>query len=247
MIPQILLKKIGFSEKQTKIYLKLLEVGPCSVRKIALQTGINRGTSYDILKSLMRLGLVSYFHKEKRQYFVAEKPSSLKAIFEKKLKNLESISKDLEETLPVLEAIYEKGGAEPTVKYYEGFSGIRRILKDVLESDYPRGAKEYLVYSAAGIRDYLYKAYPDFTKDRVRKKLKVKVIALGAGGEKAPFSQRRWFSKKEGAPTYTILYGKKIAFISLNALGSPIGVILEDKGIAQTQRRFFDYIWKSLA
>ena len=69
------LKHLGFSEKEIKVYTTLLGLKQASVRQLAMASGVNRGTTYDILKSLMREGMTSYFHKEKKQYFVAESPN----------------------------------------------------------------------------------------------------------------------------------------------------------------------------
>ncbi len=62
-----ILKKLGFDEKDIRLYLILLSLGPSPVRKVAQATGINRGTAYDILKQLVKQGLVVYYHKEKNQ------------------------------------------------------------------------------------------------------------------------------------------------------------------------------------
>ncbi|MCK4799448.1 TrmB family transcriptional regulator, partial [Candidatus Parcubacteria bacterium] len=44
------LHEFGLKEKEIKIYLALLDLGPSSIRKIAELAKVNRGTSYDILK-----------------------------------------------------------------------------------------------------------------------------------------------------------------------------------------------------
>ncbi|MCK5266986.1 MAG: helix-turn-helix domain-containing protein, partial [Spirochaetes bacterium] len=64
------LRKFGLKDKEIKIYLTLLTLGPSSVRKIALEANINRGTGYDILKKLIEMGLVSHYEKKSYQYFV---------------------------------------------------------------------------------------------------------------------------------------------------------------------------------
>ena len=56
-------KKLGLSEKEAAVYLSLLEHGASSVRNLAVLAGLNRGTTYDILKKLQELGLASFYHK----------------------------------------------------------------------------------------------------------------------------------------------------------------------------------------
>ena len=52
-------KKLGLSDKETAVYLSLLEHGAVSVRELARAANLNRGTTYDILKKLQAEGLVS--------------------------------------------------------------------------------------------------------------------------------------------------------------------------------------------
>jgi len=58
--------------------------------------------------------------------------------------------------------------------------------------------------------------------------------------------ERKWISKKEGAPTYTMIYAGKIALISLDENGEPIGVVVEDKNTYKTQVMIFQTIWEKL-
>ena len=86
MIEQTL-KQLGWSEKKINVYLTLLKIGPSAVRTIATESGVNRGTAYDVLKALRDEGLVAYYQKKKHQYFTAEDPSNCWEVFHRKLKN----------------------------------------------------------------------------------------------------------------------------------------------------------------
>ena len=49
-----LLSALDFSEKESQIYLALLEVGSGKAQDIAKKTGLNRTTVYDIFEVLMQ-------------------------------------------------------------------------------------------------------------------------------------------------------------------------------------------------
>ena len=241
-----LLKSLGYSDKEVAVYLAVLAEGPAPVRGVAVAANVNRGTTYDILRSLMQQGLVSYYHQEKKQYFVSENPERLLAVIDSKMEDLGRAKEEVNEVLPELSSLFSRAGEKPVVKYYEGLIGVRRILEDVLETVAEKGDRSYAVYSAANIREMLYRAFPDFTQRRIAAKISVRVIAIGSGGEETALSERRWLTKEGGVPTYTLLYRGKLAFISLSAHGDARGVILEDHGTFLTQQRLFESLWKNL-
>jgi len=241
-----ILKKIGLSEKEIKVYLASLKLGPAPVRKIAQVAEINRGTTYDILKSLIELGLVSYLHQDKHQNFIAEDPAKLKDALEKKQQDLEKTKIEIDQVIPQLKSIYNLSGEKPVAKFYEGDAGVKTILQDVLATAGKSQTKEYYVYSSATVKKYLYQVYPNFSKDRVAGGVKVKVISIGPGGQTVGLDERKWLSQEAGAPTYTLIYGGKIAMIAVNSDNRPIGILIEDKNIFQTQKMIFEFTWSKL-
>lgn len=241
------LKRIGLDDKQVAVYLALLRLGPSPVRKIALEAKVNRGTTYDILKGLMRLGLVSYYHQDKHMYFVCEDPGALVSVVAEKRKELQRIDGELQNIIPELRSFLDRGTEKPVVKYYEGYRGVRSILEDVVKTVADLGApKEYVIYSSSTIRPFLYQAFPDYTENRIAKGIRVKAIAIGEGGELKGLDQRKWLSKDEGVPTYTLIYGNKVAMISVDAKRNPLGVLIEDPAIATTQQLIFRRLWDAL-
>jgi len=238
---ETILKDFGLSEKAVKVYMALLSAGSRSVRKIAEETGINRGTTYDILKDLQGKGLVSYYHKNKKQYFAAEDPVKLETLIKRRLEDFDKICRKVIDTIPELQSLHKRGGRKPVARFYEGDTGIKSILEDVLQT-----GEDYCVYSAESMRPFLYREYPSFTRDRIKRKINVRVIAIGKGGKERGLDERKWLSKKEGAPTYTIIYKNKVALISLDSLGTPLGVIIEEEGIYFTQKLIFETLWKRL-
>ena len=241
------LKDFGLSSKEIEVYLALLNGGAQPVRKIAADTGVNRGTTYDILKSLIAQGLVSYYHKKTHQYFIAEDPEKLTDAITQKERQLTALRGKLESFIPELKSLFQKTGDKPVVRFYEGVAGVRMVLADVLDAC--EAAKEgYCVYSSADVRPYLHAAYPRFTEERIQRGIEVKVIAIGEGGQLKGLDARRWLTKekKVEAPTYTLIYRGKVVLVSVNDAKEPYGMIIEDAGIAATQRFIFEWIWGQL-
>ncbi len=247
---QIILKNFGLSEKEIAVYLALVELGPSSVREISAKSKVNRGTSYDILKSLIEIGIVSYYNKESKQYFIAEQPEKLLSAIDRKKEDLDEVRGNIESSLPLIKTLFQKQGGRPTVKLYEGAKGIKLILEDVLEEIGKSKNKEYYLYSSATVKERknVYEGMPDFSKKRVAKKIKVKIISLGEGGQLAGLDERKAMptSGKEINSTHEIIYAGKVAHISLDNNENPVGVVIQNDAIYQTQKLVFEFNWSKL-
>ena len=240
-----ILKKLGFSDKTAQIYLALLNLGPSSVRKLAGFCGLNRGTTYDNLKWLQDNNLVSFYNKDSKQIFVVENPDKLNVLVKNREEELAKIEGKLQDVVPELQALYNSGGERPVAKYYER-QELKNILEDILETCERTGEMEYRIYSAEGIRDYLYEDFSTFSDVRVAKNIAVKAIAVGQGGELRGLDERKWLTSENNTPTYIIIYPGKTAYISLDAKQEPIGVLIENQGVFQMQKLIFDNLWNKI-
>lgn len=240
------LRQFGLNEKEISVYLSLISLGHSPVREIAKTAKVNRGTTYDILRNLIEQGLVSHYKQDTKQHFVAEPPQRILDAIENKKRSLDTVKDQFRKSLPELESMYEKSGAKPVVKYYEEHSGVRTILQDVISTTRELKDKTYYIYSSADVKGHIYKAYPKFTEDRIAAKVHVKAIAIGRGGELVGLDERKWLGKKETAPSYIFIYNSKVAMISLDATNQPVGVIIENEGLSQTQRMIFESLWQTL-
>lgn len=238
------LKKFGLNEKQIGVYLAILKLGSAPVRVIADTAQLNRTTTHDLLNDLIQEGLVSYVDKQKHRYFTAESPEHLLTRLETKKRGLEQTKRDLQEILPELKSLYEKSPTRPKAKYFESEAGLRSILQDVLKSvGRQNGEKKYYVFSSSAIRDAIHKAFPEYNEERLRAGIKVQTISIGEGGELHGLDERKWLSREQGSPTYTLIYAGKVAHISLDDKKKPLGVVLEDQNTYKTQVIIFEKLW----
>lgn len=241
------LKKLGLNEREIQVYLTLLTHGPSSVRKIAGISGINRGTTYEHLRTLRERGLVCFYHEDMKQCFVAEDPAKLHQLLNDRRSELDRSKESLDRLVPELRALHNSGGEKPVSRFYEGPEGVRAILLDVLATMEAADPKEYFVYSSASVRDAgLYASFEDYTNERITRGIRVNTIALGPGGTTAGLDERKWIPAVEGTPTYILIYGGKVAHISLGNMGKLFGVIIENPGVYQTQKLIFQEMWKQL-
>ncbi len=242
------LQEIGFEPREVKIYRALLASGPASIRDIADKAGINRGTTYEVLKTLQHKGVVSLFPKGKRRYFVAEDPTCFLELARERQASVSQALENLQQSLiPQLQAT-RPAFNNANVHYYEGDEGIELVLKDLLNTVEASSSKEYYVYSAKALRKILYRPFPNYTAQRIKRNLKVRVIALGEGGEEDALSQRKWIPSKESelATCYIAIYPPKMLSISLAEDEYPVAVVIDAPEIALAQKIIFETLWQFL-
>lgn len=234
------LELLGLKSKDMDVYIALLRLGTAPLRRIAEEANLNRGTTYDALKRLIDVGLASYVDAKTHRYFTGEDPHKLRGLATRREVAIKEARLALDDVLPELSKIAGARKHRPVVRYFEGESGVREILRDVLETAERAETKEYCVYSTQDVRGLIKKAWPNFTRERIKRKIQVRAIAIGEGGIEAALSERKWIAAEQSAGmTYIFVYEGKTAFVSLDERDQLFGVIIEGEQIAATQALIF--------
>jgi len=66
---------------------------------------------------------------------------------------------------------------------------------------------------------------------------------LASGGKIYGLDERRWLGTNDESATFILIYADKCAFISRDAHDLPVGVIIENKMIYETQKIIFLRLW----
>lgn len=245
---QQLLRELGFTDHEAETYWALLNLETVSIRKVAELSGINRGTTYEALKSLLNTGLIHARKTGAREYFSAESPEKIYDLIREKRKQLMETQRQAQKVIPEVLARKARPQGGPLVRYYQDDEGVVTILKDVLQTCAQLEQPEYRIYSSRPLRQYLYRKFPQFTEHRIQEGITVKAIAIGQGGELTGMAERKWLNEPddEAVSSYTIIYGDKVAHISISDDLTPYGVIIEERGAATMQRLIFEQLWVSL-
>lgn len=245
---QGLLRDLGFSTAEAETYWALLNLETVSVRKVAEFSGINRGTTYEAIKSLLSAGLVRARKSGEREHYSAESPEKIYDLIREKRKQLMETQRQAQQVIPAVLARKVRPQGSPLVRYYEDDEGVVTILKDVLQTSAQLDTPQYRIYSSRPLRQYLYRKFPQFTERRIQEGITVKAIAIGQGGEPAGMAERKWLEEPAGqeASSYMIIYGDKVAHISISDDLTPYGVVIEERGTAAMQQLLFDQIWSQL-
>lgn len=237
------IKKLGLSNKETKVYLAALELGQAPAAEIATHSGIVRVTTYVVLEELRKKGLISTFLKGKKSYFAAEPPARLSHLFEIEEKRLEENFSNLKKILPDLNKLYESRGERPKIRFFEGSEGTNSLREDILKT------KTKFLYQILPLDVVSKSSLEKKFQDKKIKKLyniSSKSIYYSKNGkifpEKSGKAEYKFLADK--FETEIIIYGKKVAFINIKK--KPTGIIIDDFSVSQTVKIFFEALWKLL-
>ncbi len=232
------LREFGLSEKEVAVYLECLKTGATSAQRLSKATQLRRTTAYDTLESLRMKGFVTTFERDKKMFFEAVDPRRLPDMLKEK-------ERKIKEVLPGLLALRATATEKPSLHLFEGLKGIYALLDQMYEE------KELLQYGSARMAKAMLLSIPEsFALRRVERNIKLRAVfersteALFRLEDPriAKVTKLRFIDSFSAMSTITIVAGNKVATLSLG--GELIGVLIEDKEIAQTQRMIFELLWK---
>ena len=235
---------LGLSDKEAKVYVAALFLGPASVQKIAQQAEVNRATAYVILDQLSDLGLVSQSTEGKKTVFVAEGPETLRRLFDRQVEAVAERRRDLEELLPDLRQTQRSDTSDaPVVRFYKGREGVLSSIQELQR----RVAPGSEVYGFANW-DEVHKILPDNLKvnsnRRAKKQISSKLIysyrkEIPADSK----SQRQTMRVTQPVKADVSLYEDYASFCTYAGKDS-ISVVVESPEIAGALRQLFELAWQ---
>ncbi len=126
------LKQFGCTPRAADIYMHCLKIGPASVQEISRGLKQNRVTVHSAVEQLIDKGLVYETRKRKKRLIVAEKPAVLYSILQRKENDLQALRHNLGYVTELLASIQSTDRSVPTVQFYEGVDGFKRMLEQTL-------------------------------------------------------------------------------------------------------------------
>ena len=241
------LRRMGFSEKEAKVYLSCLELGASPVQRIAQKAGVKRATTYVMIESLMDRGLISTYLQGKKTFFVASSPDRIMNLLEKEKLQAEQKLDALRTILPDLNIFADKAASKPKISFFDGTEGLRAIHEDILKTD-DKTLENIVALDDAARAAPSESDVAKFRKDLVDRGIRVRVLYTSKEAKlTVPQEiQKIWEFKKIPAEKFPLhgeitLYGEKVAAFSYR--GKIFGTIIESKEIAQTVRVLFELAW----
>ena len=237
------LKEIGLTDHEIKVYLTMLEEDENLASNIAEKTKINRSLMYTILNNLMEKGMVSYVIKENRKYFMATDPEKIINV----LKDREELIKQQEEAvmriIPDLKKLKLPQRETVKVEIYKGREGLKTMFENILKvgEDY-----NCLGYSAISV-DIITHFWVHWHKKRVKMGIKRKIITKeqmrGHKAMQLPLTIARYVPDVYNIPISTMIYGNNVWIALPAGKGDQVSILIESERIANSYRNYFNLLW----
>jgi sugar-specific transcriptional regulator TrmB len=250
----IMLEKLGLSEKASHIYLTLIEKGVLKASTISRISKVPRTLVYKILEDLENFGLVMKHEDNKIISYSAEHPEKLSTLVEKSEKSAKEAQQAFSYSIPFLTEAYIGNYSTPGIRILSGISGFKRLQQDIQKEK----KALYIIWSLKA--QVSTKNMPEIAEivEQARKKqdslgIKVKSIKPVMGTflpkkvleeSKKKSTESRWI--REGdlfTPAQVMLYGDKVAFISIR--DDIVITVIQDKLVSETMNQMFRYIWNT--
>ncbi len=236
------LQTLGLSDKESAVYLALLQLGRGSAYSIAAKSGLKNPTTYVILDELIKKGLVQRVPRVRKQLYVALSPEQAFGAAEEKL----SVAKQM---LPQLLALTKGEGTRVSAAYFEGLEGVKQMMEFGLKE--AAGGEVVGFYAIAPENNSELNEYFKEWNDK-RKKLRIKM--RGIAPEHKSLSEYRKDDVAMDREFRTVPFEQFSSEIAIDATDSVVrihdyknlqGVVIENREVAKTVKEIFEMVWQS--
>lgn len=235
-----ILAQIGLSESESKVYIACLTLGTSSITDIAKEANLKRPTVYLIIDELLNKKLLIKTPMGRRIKYRAEDPAKI-------ISDLDTKKEALESALPSLRKLYKSSDKKPKVSFFEGKDQLVKLYENIM-----RGPEILAAFSIEKFLNVFSRKEQHRFFDILRKNnghiydmlIKSKTARKLA---KEPYREdlvtQKFLPSNFKFATDILVARDKVALVSLE---SSIGIIIENKEIAATQRQFLQFIWNHI-
>lgn len=240
------LQALGLTEKESAVYIALLQLGRASAYSISEKSGLKKPTTYVILDDLIKKALVYKVPRVRKQLYMARAPEQAFAMAQERL----NFAK---EKLPELLAFARSERKKVNVMYFEGVNGLKQMLEHRIKEF--EGEELVGFYATDENFDPDNKEEFDqyFKKEWNERMLKLGITMRGVAPDSTALKPYRDVDEKYGRKVKIIPFDKYSSDTAIDVIGDIVriqdykntqGVLLENPDIAKTLRQIFEMVWE---
>lgn len=237
-----LLESAGLNEKESKVYLSVLETGQTTIQGIAKISGLKRPIIYVILEELSRRGLVSDVPNKKTKTYQAADPSIISA-------QMQTATKNFSEMLPIFRTLANRGDKKPKLSYFDTKEGILGVFNEI-----NRQKSAVFIASHARLNQHFPSASTNWQKGYVSNFNKLESRTIIPDNPKDIDIARDFMRATDKTKFRTLsvfdecnmdiaVYGNKLAITTFEDV--PFLVLIESTAVPTFFLPIFEILWKT--
>ena len=243
-----ILKDLGLTDGEIRVYLALLEIGTSSAGNIIKKSKISPSKIYHVLERLIVKGIVSYIIVGKTKHFKASPPKNILNYIERKENELSKHKEEFKKLIPLLEEKQNSGIKSFNAEIFEGVNGLITVF-DMSHQELKKGDVAY----AFGYPEYASKLFHNYWREYYKKCDKKGII------RKIIYDYDAWFLKKRTGrkmsynrympkgvvtPSWVLIFNDKVA-TSIITKEQKVCFLVQNKEVAKSYIQYFNLLWKN--
>ncbi len=244
-----ILKSFQLTEKEIKVFLRVLELGSQPASHIARVCEMPRNTVRSILDALVKKGLMIRSTRANTQYYAAEKKENLIRLLKFRRVRL---NEDIDHQITLLEEYGEElttrhwASSRPKITFYEGMSGLEKVYEDTLTAKH--GLKSWADFDSC--LETMPAYFRTYFKRRAKKGIPMRSIhpdtPLAREGQS---HDREELRESALVPTDRFTWTPEIQMydgkINIASWKEKLGIIIESPEIASALEAIFDLSYEA--
>jgi len=244
---QALLKKIGLTEGEIKVYQALIHLRQSSVGLIIKESKISASKVYVILDKLIDKGLVSYIVENNIKQFSPTNPENILELIAQQEKELEETKQESKQIIKQLAKDLGKYQTE-SAQIYKGYPGIKTAIFNIIsELD---SKNDYLFFSVS--KNEFSQATEILFNQVALKRKEKEINSRGICDTNIKTEMNKLKHQKDlkfkfydlTLPISISIGTTKIIMVLYGP--TPIGFEITSKQITQNFRTYFEKLWKNI-
>jgi DNA-binding MarR family transcriptional regulator len=237
------LKKLNLTEKEARVYLALLELGPSTPYKIAKRSRLKRPTAYVIAEELVEKGLIVQMTGEKKRMYIARSPESY-------IEDVEARVRDAKKVLPELLALQRKQSDKPNILYFEGVEGLKQAYEYKIKDFMGKEIVGFFARANALDHDLNEKVFFPWNEAKVANNISVRGFTVD-DPKLSPY--KKFFGTERGRINAKFLpeslYSADCSVeifdwaVRIVIMRSKQAVIIESSDLAHAMQQIFELLW----
>jgi sugar-specific transcriptional regulator TrmB len=244
MSTQQLLRKVGFSESESTVYMAAIAHGPATAMQLAKQTGLTRQMIYTLLPRLEKEGLMKQVHIGGKRLFAATDPKVLED-------RVNIIAQDIRQIIPELQMLQPQQQALATITVYDNPTSIREVYRRFMKDAKSKDLVRLFVTNKVWMKmdpEYLQ----IFMQFKNKQKIRDHIIAPDTPESRAyakkmyqPHSEYRFLKNHWETNAEKWIWGDVIAYLTADETTTNL-IVIESAVLAAIERSAFDALWEDL-